>query len=176
MRELCVNCRELSKRRPRAPSRLPARCLFCPDAGDSKAGAPCNHRSRGPAEARAATGRPPPRGRLEQRRGLGPPAVFGSMLPGSPSTAGTDHILNKTHETNRKCNLPLSESDRGRITLSIFLALRVEFERMGESDSVAIVARAIASSPRQAPAPSARRMKAFAAHINGACDVEGWCR
>ena len=39
-----------------------------------------------------------------------------------------------------------------------FFALRVEFKRMGESDSVAIVARAIASSPWQAPAPSARRI------------------
>ena len=34
-----------------------------------------------------------------------------------------------------------------------FLALRVEFKRMGESDSVANVARALASSPWQAPAP-----------------------
>ena len=42
------------------------------------------------------------------------------LPPGSPSTARTDHISDKTHRKNRKRNLPLSESDRGRITLSIF--------------------------------------------------------
>ena len=43
------------------------------------------------------------------------------LPPGSPSSARTDDISNKTHRKNRKRNLPLSESDRGRITLSIFL-------------------------------------------------------
>ena len=75
-----------------------------------------------------------------------------SMHPRA-QTAITDHTSNKTHRKNRKQNLPLSESDRGRITLSIFLALRVEFKLMGESNSVASVARAIASSPWQGPAP-----------------------
>ena len=42
------------------------------------------------------------------------------LPPGSPSSARTDDISNKTHRKNRKRNLPLSESDRGRITLSIF--------------------------------------------------------
>ena len=86
------------------------------------------------------------------------PAVSGnfllrfSMHP-KAQTARTDHTSNKTHRKNRKSNLPLFESDRGRITLSIFLAPRVEFKRMREFDSVAIVARAMASSPWQAPAP-----------------------
>ena len=46
------------------------------------------------------------------------------LPPGSQSPARTDDISNKTHRTNRKRNLPLSESDRGRITLSIFLPCR----------------------------------------------------
>ena len=44
------------------------------------------------------------------------------LPPGSPSSARTDDISNKTHRKNRKSNLPLSESDRGRITLSIFFS------------------------------------------------------
>ena len=46
------------------------------------------------------------------------------LPPGSPSTARTDYISEKTNRKNRKINLPLSESDRGRITLSIFCAPR----------------------------------------------------
>ena len=43
------------------------------------------------------------------------------LLPSeSLSIAITNHISNKTHRKNRKQNLPLSESDRGRILLSIF--------------------------------------------------------
>ena len=83
--------------------------------------------------------------------------LFAASTPGRADVVRRSALFNpmgcisdKTHRKNRKINLPLSESDRGRITLSIFLALRVEFKRMGESDSVATVPRAIASSPRQA--------------------------
>ena len=65
------------------------------------------------------------------------------MPPGSPSSARTHDISNKTHRTNRKRNLPLSESDRGRTTLSICLPSGRSSNTLGESDSVAIVARVI---------------------------------
>ena len=46
---------------------------------------------------------------------------IGKCPSGSPSTARDNHMSNETRRKNRKQNLPLSESDRGRILLSIFL-------------------------------------------------------
>ena len=46
----------------------------------------------------------------------------------------------------------LNQTGEGSL-FRFFWPFRVEFKRMGESDSVAIVVRAIASSPWQAPAP-----------------------
>ena len=59
----------------------------------------------------------------------------------SLSVAITNHMSNKTHRTNRKHNLPLSESDRGRILLSIFLPSAGSSKPWGRGgDSVASVA------------------------------------
>ena len=46
---------------------------------------------------------------------------IGKCPSGSPSTARNNHMSNEARRKNRKQNLPLSESDRGRILLSIFL-------------------------------------------------------
>ena len=56
--------------------------------------------------------------------------------------ASTKDISNKTHKKNRKHNLPLSESDRGKILLSIFLPPAGSSKALGKGgDSVASVAK-----------------------------------